>query len=173
MNLFEDAQARQELEHLHRLAMDANDEGQYATMERLLEQAVATAQRLDNLPLLVKEREWLADAQRMQSKDTQALATFTWLIGLASDPARSHQVSDEDSLWYIEYLFSLFSRGKSLPVYLPYRYSSGRISTNLRNHSTIFSQYTIYWFGLLVPMCQEPGMRANSTGTLPIILSAM
>ncbi len=101
MNLFEDAQGRQEVDHLHRVAMDAKDEGQYATMERLLEQAVATAQRLDDPPLLVKERSWLAAAQRMQGKGTQALATFTWLIGLATDPARSRQVADEGSLWFL------------------------------------------------------------------------
>jgi Asp-tRNA(Asn)/Glu-tRNA(Gln) amidotransferase C subunit len=55
-----DTQIRSEVEHLHRLAMDALEESQYATMEQLLEQAVATAEQLGDLPLLVRESYWLA-----------------------------------------------------------------------------------------------------------------
>ena len=108
MNYFDEAEARREVEHLHRLARNAHDEGQYATAERLLEQAVVTAQRLGDLPLQIEERFWLAAAQRMRGKHVQALATFTWLIGLASDPASSGQVTDEDSLWYLANAFMEF-----------------------------------------------------------------
>ena len=108
MNIFDEAEARREVEHLDRLARDAHTEGQYATAERLLEQAVATARRLGDLPLLIKERFWLAVAQRMQGKYVQALATYTWLIGLASDPAAGGQVTDEGSLWYLANAFMDF-----------------------------------------------------------------
>src|SRR5262249_18531966 len=47
-------------------------------------------------------------------------------------------------------------------------YSSGRISTYLRNHSRAFSQYANHWLGFVVPTCQAAGARTNSTGTLPI-----
>src|SRR5947209_759612 len=108
MNQFDDALTRREVEQLHRLAMDARDEGQYAMMEQLLEQAVAAAEHVEDLSLLVEERFWLADARRMQSKFAQAIVTYTWLIGLATDPASSHQVADEESLSYVAQAFMLF-----------------------------------------------------------------
>jgi tetratricopeptide (TPR) repeat protein len=100
--------ARREVEHLHRLAMDALEEGQYATMERLLESAVETAERLDDLPLLVKERSWLADARRMLGRHTQAISTYTWLIGLAIDPNQSRGLADEVTLQYLARAFANF-----------------------------------------------------------------
>jgi tetratricopeptide (TPR) repeat protein len=116
-NFFDDGQTRSEVEHLHRLAMDALAEDQYATMEQLLEQAVAIAEQLDDLSLLARERVWLADARRMLGKDRQAIATFTWLIGLAADPASSHQLTDKKSLSrYIAQAFIGFvESGTSLP----------------------------------------------------------
>jgi hypothetical protein len=54
--LYDHDQQRREVQELHRLAMDALREAQYATMERLLEQATATAEGLDDLPLLIEER---------------------------------------------------------------------------------------------------------------------
>ena len=107
-DFFDDNQIRSEVEHLHKLAMDAFDEDQYATMEQLLEQAVATAGHLGDLPLLVRERFLLADARRMQSKDRQAIATYTWLIGLATDPASGQQLTDEESLSYMARAFMHF-----------------------------------------------------------------
>ena len=108
---------RREVEELHRLAMDAHREAQYATMERLLKQAAATAENLHNLLLLIKEQYWLADARRMQSKHAQALSTYTWLIGLATDPTQSQQVRDEDSLRYLANAFMDFvESGKLLEL---------------------------------------------------------
>ena len=101
MSIFEHNQERREVEELQRLAMDALREAQYATAELLLEQATATTEHLDDLPLLIRERFLLADARRMQSKHAQALSTYTWLIGLATDPTQSQQVRDENSLWYL------------------------------------------------------------------------
>ena len=89
MDDFDNRQARREVRKLHQLALDAEDEGQYATMEQLLEHAVSVAQRLNDLPLLIKERYWLAYAQDMQSKDLQAVATYSWLIGLATGVGRN------------------------------------------------------------------------------------
>lgn len=117
MSTFDSYEARREVEQLDRLARDARREGHYATTERLLEQAVATAERLDDLPLLVKERAWLADAQRMQGKYMQAIATYTWLIGLATDPDQSRRVANEDSLWYLAGAFMDFvAAGRFLPA---------------------------------------------------------
>ena len=115
-DFFDDTQIRSEIEHLHKLAMDAFAEDQYATMEQLLEQATATAEHLGDLPLLVRERYWFADARRMQSKYIQAIATYTWLIGLATDPAASHQLTDEESLSYMARAFVEFvESGSRLP----------------------------------------------------------
>src|SRR2546430_9261326 len=60
-----------------------------------------------------------------------------------------------------------------LSCYACYKYSSGRISTCLRNHSRAFSQYANHWLGLVVPPCQAAGTRTNSTGTLPIIFNVI
>ena len=57
-------QARREVDHLLRLAGDANREGLYATAEALLEQAATNAEQLDDLPLLVHTRFELAEARR-------------------------------------------------------------------------------------------------------------
>src|SRR5262250_3286582 len=86
MDDFDNRQARREVRKLRQLAEDAHSEGQFATMERLLEHAVSVAQRLNDLPLLIKVRYRFAYAQDMQSKNVQALATYSWLIGLATDP---------------------------------------------------------------------------------------
>ena len=107
--LYEHEQQRREVEELHRLAMDALREAQYATMERLLERAAATAERLDDLPLLIEERSWLAEARRMQGKDAQALSTYTWLIGLATGPTQSQQLRDKDTLQYLAQAFMNFT----------------------------------------------------------------
>ncbi|HMA33853.1 MAG TPA: hypothetical protein VKY74_05170 [Chloroflexia bacterium] len=101
---------------LHCQALDAYREGQYATMERLLEQAVAIAAGLDDLPLLVQEHYWLASAQRMQGQHQAALATYVWLIGLASTPATSRQLADTASLKCLVGAFIFFvDCGRFLP----------------------------------------------------------
>jgi tetratricopeptide (TPR) repeat protein len=116
MDDFDNLQARREVEHLHQLAMDAHDEGQFATMERLLEHAVSVAKPLNDLPLLIKERFYLANAQHMQGKLLQAIATYSWLIGLASDPASSQLLTDPDTLWYLANAFMGFVQcGRFLP----------------------------------------------------------
>lgn len=118
-SLYEHEQLRREVEELHRLAMDAHREAQYATMERLLEQAATTAERLDDLSLLIKERYWLADARRMQSKHAQAISTSTWLIGLATDPTQNQQLHDAQTLKYLAQAFMDFvesGRFLALPV---------------------------------------------------------
>src|SRR5215469_16714919 len=100
MDDVDNRQARREVHKLHQLAEDAHKEGQFATMERLLEHAVSVAQRINDLPLLIKERYRLAYAQDMQSKDIQALATYSWLIALATDPTFSQLLTDSNSLWF-------------------------------------------------------------------------
>jgi tetratricopeptide (TPR) repeat protein len=116
MHDFDNLQAHREVQHLHQLAMDAYDEGQYATMERLLEHAVSVAKPLNDLPLLIKERYWLAAAQDMQGKYLQAVATYSWLIGLASDPMSSQLLTDPDTLWYLAQAFMRFvACGRFMP----------------------------------------------------------
>jgi hypothetical protein len=117
MSDVEHVETHREIEALHRLAMDAHAEGQYATMERLLAQAVHSAERLDDLPLLVRERFWLATAQRMQGQHVAAMSTYTWLIGLATDPRQSQRVADAESLWYLAGAFMNFvDSGRFLPA---------------------------------------------------------
>ena len=116
MNLIDPSEDRREVEHLHRLAMDACSEGHYATMERLLEPAAETAERLDDLPLLVRERFWLASARRMQGKYTQAITTYIWLIGLATDLDQSRRLADQATLSYLACGFQDFlDCGRFLP----------------------------------------------------------
>jgi tetratricopeptide (TPR) repeat protein len=116
MDDFDKRQARREVEYLWQLAEDAHREGQFATMERLLEHAVSVAQRLNDLPLLIAVRYRFAYAQDMQGKLLQAVATYSWLIGLASDPASSQLLTDSDTLWYLEGAFRRFVQcGRFLP----------------------------------------------------------
>jgi tetratricopeptide (TPR) repeat protein len=116
MDDFDDLQARREVQRLHQLAMDANTEGQYATMERLLEHAVSVAKPLNDLPLLIKERFWLAVAQHMQGKLLQAIAIYSWLIGLATDPTSSQLLTDPETLWYLANAFMRFvACGRFMP----------------------------------------------------------
>lgn len=107
--------ARRQVAELHRLAMDACQEALYATMEQLLIEAVNTAEQLDDLPLLIEERFWLASAQRMQGRAQEAITTYVWLIGLATDPAAGRDLP-EDTLWYLAGSFMNFAEvGRFLP----------------------------------------------------------
>jgi tetratricopeptide (TPR) repeat protein len=116
MHDFDDRQARQEVERLHQLAIDADDEAQFATTERLLEHAVSIAQKLDDLPLLIKERLWLAYAQEMQGKYLQALTTYGWLTSLANDPTSSQLLTDLNTLSNLMHAFMRFvGCGRWLP----------------------------------------------------------
>jgi tetratricopeptide (TPR) repeat protein len=116
MSDFDQQQARREVAELHRLAMEAYQEAQYATAGRLLEQATATAERLGDLPLQVKERYWLAEMCEGQGKVEQAAATYAWIIGLSTDPAQSGRLADENSSWYVAGSFMGFAgTGRCLP----------------------------------------------------------
>src|SRR5689334_8053071 len=108
MTRFNRIEARRGIERLHALAMLAHDEGQHESSERLLEPAVEAAERLEDLPLLIRERFWLAEARLLQGKRLQAISTFTWLIGFATDPNQSRRLGDLNTLRYIAAAFSSF-----------------------------------------------------------------
>jgi tetratricopeptide (TPR) repeat protein len=55
----------------------------------------------------------------MQSKHAQAFSTYTWLIGLATDPSQSQQLRDTQTLLYLARAFIMFmesGRYLALPV---------------------------------------------------------
>ena len=116
MNSSDRTEAWREVEHLHRLAMNALNENLFATMETLLERAAETAEQLDDMPLVIKECFWLATARRMQGKHMQAITTYTWLIGLATDTDQSRRLADEATLGYLARAFADFVEcGRFLP----------------------------------------------------------
>ncbi|MGO9464023.1 MAG: hypothetical protein ACLQVF_07690 [Isosphaeraceae bacterium] len=100
MSFLDSNDARREVEHLHGLAIDFWEEGQYDSAERLLERAAEVAEQLGDLSLLARERFYLADTRRMKCNDFAAMATYTWLIGLASDPVQGRSL-DEETLRFI------------------------------------------------------------------------
>lgn len=81
------------------LGFDARREGQYAATARLIEQAVAIAESLGELPLLVYTRAWLASAYTDEGHRESAMPLYFWLIGIATAPALQGQVSDYRSQW--------------------------------------------------------------------------
>jgi len=106
---------REEIQQLHQLASDCNDELQYAKAEKFYQRAADLATEINDLSLQIKERFWLADMQRMQGKYQVALEVFTWLIGVAYDPEQSRQLR-EDDLWYVAGGFIEFvAVGRFLP----------------------------------------------------------
>lgn len=80
--------------------MDARTEGRHADQEDALKKAVDLVGQLDELlPLRVKERYWLAYAQRIQKKYEDAISCYDWLIGLAPT-YDSLKLTDKSSLYY-------------------------------------------------------------------------
>jgi len=106
---------REEIEQLHQLASDCWDELQYAKAEKFYQRAAELAEEINDLSLMLKERLWLAEMQRMQGKYQASLEVQTWLIGVAYDPELSHKL-DEDDLWYVAKGFMDFVEvGRYLP----------------------------------------------------------
>jgi tetratricopeptide (TPR) repeat protein len=106
---------REEIQQLDQLATDCRDELQYAKAEKFYQRAADLAAEINDLSLLIKERLWLAEMQRMQGKHQAALEVFTWLIGVAYDPEQSRKL-DEDDLWYVAIGFMDFVEvGRFLP----------------------------------------------------------
>jgi len=106
---------REEIEKLHQLGSDCDDEQQYAKAEKFYQRAAELAEELNDLSLMLKERFWLAAMQRMQGKYKAALGVFTWLIEVAYSPDLSRDLS-EDDLWYVEGGFRNFVEiGRNLP----------------------------------------------------------
>ena len=90
-------------------------EGKYAAAERFYDKAVAAAQRLDDRAALIRTRFWLADCQRMQSRDREALATYTWLIEVASDPHQSRDLPEASHWQLAEAFMGFVACGRFLP----------------------------------------------------------
>jgi tetratricopeptide (TPR) repeat protein len=106
---------RQEISQLSQLARDCRDELQYAKAEKLSQRAADLAEQINDLSLMIRNRFWLATAQRMQSKGQEALGTFTWLIEVAYNPDLNRELNDND-LWNVANGFMNFVEvGRNLP----------------------------------------------------------
>jgi tetratricopeptide (TPR) repeat protein len=106
---------RQEISQLSQLASDCQDELQYAKAEKLSQRAADLAEQINDLSLMIRNRFWLAAAQRMQGKLQEALDTFTWLIEVAYNPDLNRELNDND-LWYVANGFTDFvAIGQTLP----------------------------------------------------------
>ena len=83
MSALNDSQAeiQHKVQNLHRQAIDARTEGRYADQEDALKKVVDLVDGLEEPHLRVKERYWLADAQRLQDKYKEAISIYEWLIG--------------------------------------------------------------------------------------------
>jgi hypothetical protein len=88
---------------------------QYAKAEKLSQRAADLAEQINDLSLMIRNRFWLATAQRMQSKYQEALGTFTWLIEVAYNPELNRELNDND-LWNVAHGFMDFVEvGRRLP----------------------------------------------------------
>lgn len=106
---------RQEIQQLARLARDCRDDLQYAKAEKFSQRAADLSEQIDDLSLTIRNRFWLAAAQRMQGKHQAALSTFTWLIEVAYNPNLSRELSEND-LWDVANGFTDFVEvGRELP----------------------------------------------------------
>ncbi len=104
---------------------------------------------------------------------------FKNAIEKAEEACKNSGQAVSDHFVHLHGMVGIGSRAKRkvedvhLTRYARYKYSSGRISTYLQNHSRAFSQYANHWLGFVVPPCQAAGARTNSTGTLPIIFNVI
>jgi tetratricopeptide (TPR) repeat protein len=106
---------RQEIQQLARLARDCRDELQYAKAEKFSQRAAEISEEIDDLSLTIRNRLWLATAQRMQGKNQASLSTFTWLIEVAYNLDLNRELSEED-LWRVANGFTDFVEvGRELP----------------------------------------------------------
>lgn len=109
------AEIRQQIDQLHQLGNDCKDELQYAKAEKFYQRAAELAESIHDLSLMIKERFWLADMQRMQGNNRSALTVYAWLIEVAYDPDLDHELT-EDDLWIIAGGFMDFvEAGRFLP----------------------------------------------------------
>jgi tetratricopeptide (TPR) repeat protein len=106
---------REKIQQLARLASDCYDELQYAKAGKFSQRAVDLSEQIDDLSLTIKNRFWLAAAQRMQGENQAALSTFTWLIEVAYDPDLSRELCEND-MYFIEGGFRGFVE---VGLYLP------------------------------------------------------
>jgi tetratricopeptide (TPR) repeat protein len=111
---WESTQKRQQIEQLNRLGDDCWHE-EFVKAEKFYQRAVELAESLNDLSLLMQERFLLANMQRMQGKYKLALSGYTWLIEVAYDPQKSHQLTEND-LWCVARSFmDILGMALSLP----------------------------------------------------------
>ncbi|MDJ0533290.1 MAG: tetratricopeptide repeat protein [Xenococcaceae cyanobacterium MO_207.B15] len=114
-NYWDRYEKRIQIGELDRLGSDYWSEFQYAKAEKFYQKAAELAESIQDFSLIIKERYSLAEMQRMQGKNTEALDTYIWLIGIANDPAQSSQLIEND-LWYVAQGFDrLLETGRFLP----------------------------------------------------------
>ena len=97
----------------HRQSIDALTEDT-STMESLLEQAVKDTKELGKVSLLIKQRIWLADTQRMQGNYFQAISIYELLMGLTTNPDFDHLFTDDKIVFCIAQAFLGFVESKRL-----------------------------------------------------------
>jgi tetratricopeptide (TPR) repeat protein len=106
---FEEMERRRELDAIVKLAWDAQDEGHFATMDRLMNQAVAVAEQMDDLAALVQARFYQACAWAFLDEDgaRRAVNMYLWIIAQSTDPHVGRQLADEESQKYVYRSYTL------------------------------------------------------------------
>jgi tetratricopeptide (TPR) repeat protein len=94
MSMADPSQGWYRVQPWHRQSMDAPVEDTSA-IESLLEQAIKDTQAQGKLALLIKQRIWLADTQRMQGNHPSALSLYELLLNLTVNPDLAQLFSDD------------------------------------------------------------------------------
>ncbi len=109
MNDMEAFSLRTQIDTLRNIAVSEYKAGKYEAAESALEKAYELARQADDLDLHVLVRSYLASVQRILGKKVEALAAESWLIGLATDPATSGRLKEDESLQLVASSFATFS----------------------------------------------------------------
>ncbi len=113
MSASEDSRDRYRLQTWHRQSIDVLTEDS-SIMESLLEQAVKDSQEQGKVSLLIKQRLWLADTQRMQGNYLQAISLYELLMNLTASSNFDHLLIDENIIWCAAKAFLGFVESKRL-----------------------------------------------------------
>jgi hypothetical protein len=107
--MVDDTSIRAEIQRLHRLAIDAHNEGQFKTARDLLEKTCELALRIEDTQFLIRERYWLSEIMTHLGEIEQALAICEWLISLPQNPILFNTDLNDESQQYIVSAYSCFA----------------------------------------------------------------